>query len=118
MRARIASGEYPAGAPLPPEATMMHTYDAGRQTVRKALDELESEGLISRRRGQAATVREREALQLVKVPRGGRARSRMPTDEERREYRMEPGVPLLIRIDPAGREMEPLPADRYELGFS
>lgn len=118
LRARIVSGEYPPGSSLPVEATLVYTYDAGRLTVRAALDELEAEGRITRRRGRAALVREQQALILVKIPRGGRVRSRMPTDEERREHRMEAGVPLLIRFDPAGRELEPLPADRYELGFS
>lgn len=119
LRARILGKEYPPGSPLPTEAAMIHKYDAGRMTIRQALGVLESEGRISRRRGQAAIVREEQSLELVKVPRGGRVRSRMPTDEEMRTYRMEPGVPLLIRIDPAGRELDPpLPADRYELGFS
>jgi DNA-binding FadR family transcriptional regulator len=48
----IAEGGYREGDLLPPEATMVDTYDVGRATLREALRLLESQGLVSMRRGQ------------------------------------------------------------------
>lgn len=51
LRARIASGEFAAGALLPSESDLSGTYDASRVTVRKAFTALREEGLVDSRQG-------------------------------------------------------------------
>ena len=66
LRARIAAGGVgPAGA-LPSEAELARTYDASRVTVRRALDLLRREGLVTSRRGAGWFV----ALDPVRQPLG------------------------------------------------
>jgi GntR family transcriptional regulator len=48
LRDAIAAGRYPAGARLPTEAELMATTGLGRQTVRRAFQELSAEGAIYR----------------------------------------------------------------------
>ncbi|MEJ7584988.1 MAG: GntR family transcriptional regulator [Acidimicrobiales bacterium] len=51
MRARLAGGEFAAGRLLPSEAELSREYEASRVTVRKALEELRSEGRVDSRQG-------------------------------------------------------------------
>jgi GntR family transcriptional regulator len=51
LRDRIASGRLDEGGPLPSEQALAVEHGVSRVTVRRALGELEREGLISRRRG-------------------------------------------------------------------
>ncbi|GLZ13295.1 hypothetical protein Acsp04_35300 [Actinomadura sp. NBRC 104425] len=46
LRRRVEDGTYPAGARLPGEHTLSRELGATRNTVRRALDVLESEGLL------------------------------------------------------------------------
>lgn len=46
LRGRIEGGEYPPGAALPPITKLMKDYSLARQTVRAALNQLASEGLV------------------------------------------------------------------------
>lgn len=54
--AEIRSGRYPPATRLPSEWDLVKRCGVCRSTVRKALDGLVSEGLVSRRRGQATWV--------------------------------------------------------------
>ncbi len=56
LLAKIRSGTCPAGSKLPSEYELCSTYSISRITVRRALRELELEGLISRRRGAGTEV--------------------------------------------------------------
>lgn len=51
IRQRLLEGVYPPEKPLPSEEDMRHEFNVSRVTIRRALAELESEGLIQRRRG-------------------------------------------------------------------
>jgi len=51
LRERIDAGEFGAGRHLPSESELGRHYAASRVTVRKALDELRSEGLVDSRQG-------------------------------------------------------------------
>jgi DNA-binding FadR family transcriptional regulator len=51
LRRRIVTGEYQPGELLPPEGTLMATFDVARTTIRDAFRVLESEGLLEVRRG-------------------------------------------------------------------
>lgn len=51
LRARIEAGEYLAGRLLPSEAELSQEYEASRVTIRRALEALRAEGLVSSRQG-------------------------------------------------------------------
>jgi GntR family transcriptional regulator len=51
VRTRIEAGEFAAGQLLPSEAELSAAYDASRVTIRKALDQLRTEGLLASRQG-------------------------------------------------------------------
>lgn len=56
LRDRIASGDLGDGGALPGEQTLAVEHGVSRVTVRRALAELEREGLVSRRRGAGTFV--------------------------------------------------------------
>lgn len=56
LKARIASGEYAAGSMLPTEEQIGQAYGVSRITVRRALETLDVQGLIRRRRGVGSFV--------------------------------------------------------------
>jgi GntR family transcriptional regulator len=60
LKAEIASGEYDLGSKLATEFELCHRFDVSRSTVRQALAELESAGLVKRRQGSGTTVVARE----------------------------------------------------------
>ncbi len=51
IRQRLREGVYPLEQPLPSEEEIRQEFGVSRVTIRRALAELESEGLIQRRRG-------------------------------------------------------------------
>lgn len=56
LREQIASGAFTPGAMLPSEAELMERHSVSRITARRALDELASEGLVTRARGRGTQV--------------------------------------------------------------
>ena len=58
LRARIASGEWPAGHKIPPEDQLGDTFAVSRITVRHAVQTLEAEGLLRRDQGRGTFVRD------------------------------------------------------------
>ena len=57
LRDRIAGGHYADKAALPVEQDLASEHGVSRATVRRALDALETEGLITRRQGAGTFVR-------------------------------------------------------------
>lgn len=51
MKEKIIDGSWSEGRKVPSERELMEVYDVSRATVRKALDELMTEGLIYRKQG-------------------------------------------------------------------
>ena len=51
LRTRVEGGEFTAGRLLPSESELSATYSASRVTIRKALEDLRSEGLVDSRQG-------------------------------------------------------------------
>ncbi|WP_424321276.1 GntR family transcriptional regulator [Lacticaseibacillus chiayiensis] len=60
IRQQILSGELHVDQQLPREMTMTKTYNASRITIRKALDELEADGLIYKIQGSGTFVKSKE----------------------------------------------------------
>lgn len=56
LRAKILNGEWPPGTLLPAESELQATYQVSQITVRQALDNLVSDGLIYRQRGRGSFV--------------------------------------------------------------
>jgi GntR family uxuAB operon transcriptional repressor len=56
LRQAIETGAYAEGDQLPPERQLAVAFKAARSTVRRALDQLESAGLVSRRLGSGTFV--------------------------------------------------------------
>ena len=52
----IEKGNYPVGSRIPPEHELEETYQVSRVTVRRALAELTSEGLLERKQGKGTFV--------------------------------------------------------------
>jgi DNA-binding GntR family transcriptional regulator len=57
LRAQIAEGKYAPGDLLPSENELCSAYQVARLTVRKALEQLVSDGLIVRRQGKRSIVK-------------------------------------------------------------
>lgn len=56
LQRAIETGAYSEGDRLPPERELATTFQAARSTVRRALDQLEKAGLVSRRLGSGTFV--------------------------------------------------------------
>jgi len=56
LRARIANGEFKAGSLLPSESALCTEYQVARNTVRRALDQLATDGLIEALPGRGRVV--------------------------------------------------------------
>jgi GntR family transcriptional regulator len=58
LREQIRDGTYPPGSKLPSESELRETWGVASKTVRAALDQLRSEGLVIGRQGVGSFVRE------------------------------------------------------------
>ncbi len=79
LRDAIFSGDLPEGMTLPGEFALCQQFGLSRATVRRALDELASRGLVSRQPGRGTQVRRRSAFapQVVATIDGALERTRM-----------------------------------------
>ena len=59
LRSRISADEFAAGTPLPTEDQICKDYKVSRITVRRALEGLQRQGLIERRRGLGSFILEK-----------------------------------------------------------
>jgi DNA-binding GntR family transcriptional regulator len=95
LREQIASGALAPGALLPAEDYLAQTHDVSRTAVRRAMDLLVYEGLLTKARGRRTKVREQPERQVVHLERGDTANTRMPTEAERRDLGVPVGEPIL-----------------------
>lgn len=73
LRARINSGELAVDQRLPSEKDLQDEYGMARETIRKAVGLLRSEGLVEVRQGHGTFVRQRGEQQVIKLAKGERA---------------------------------------------
>lgn len=105
--ARITSEEYPADTRLPSERTLASDLGVSRNTVREALDVLESRKIIRRRAGSGSFVTYRSELER---PRGDRsvAENTSPLDHLVVRGILEPEMVRLAVINMTPRDLEDL----------
>lgn len=113
IRAQIESGELAPGEPLPSELRLAQEYGISRTTVRQAIGQLRTEGLVTVDRPRGTFVRVPEEAELLTLGRGERVGARMPTDAERRAHRLGEGVPVLVVTTKDGSTTVH-PADRVQ----
>jgi GntR family transcriptional regulator len=97
---RVERGEFPPGAELPAEPDLAGHYGVGKDTVRAALAELRSEGLIVTQRGYRAKVVDASEKTDLWIDPDDVVESRPPTRRERRQLAADgkpvlPGWPVL-----------------------
>src|SRR3954464_5141310 len=85
LRNQIESGELGPGEPLPSELRLAQEYGISRTTVRQAIGQLRTEGLVTVDRPRGTFVRVPEPTELVTLGRGERAGARTPTAAQRRK---------------------------------
>lgn len=102
LRRLVQDGGVRPGQRLPSEAALGQTYGLARETVRRAVRVLRTEGLVEYIRGYGVVVREQPAPQTVEVGVGTVVTARMPTADERATFRIAEGVPVLHVLYPDG----------------
>ncbi|MFF5230308.1 GntR family transcriptional regulator [Dactylosporangium sp. NPDC000521] len=112
LRQEILDGVYPAGASLPPEDGIGRMHGVGRMSVRRAIDVLRHEGLITTERGRPAQVRAQPARAFVALGGGDVVVARMPSREQAQRLRIPVGVPLL-EVHRTDGPVETYPADQF-----
>lgn len=108
-RIRTQQPGYGPGHVMPNLRQLMRESGYGRDTIVSAQKLLEDIGLLTRRRGYGALVREHREREIVHAPAGAEIHARMPTLAELELWDLDPGVPMLV-VD--GRAY---PGDRFEL---
>lgn len=67
LREEIAQGTYKKGERLPTTPELCRIYDVSNTTVKRAMDDLELEGLVARRRGSGVYVKQTEPAPTTKA---------------------------------------------------
>ncbi|WP_343948201.1 GntR family transcriptional regulator [Nonomuraea longicatena] len=112
IRAAIDSGELAAGQPVPSEKTLIQQHGVARETVRRAIAILRTEGRVQTLAGRGSYVRgSADEAEIVTLEPGARISSRMPSPAERREFGVSEGVPLFV-VERDGHDARIYPADR------
>jgi GntR family transcriptional regulator len=114
LRDQVMSGELGPGESLPSELRLAQEYGISRTTVRQAIAQLRTEGLVTVERPRGTFVRVPEKVSVIPLGRGDMASARMPTDAERRHHRLGEGVPVLVVTTSDGTTTVH-PADRVQL---
>jgi GntR family transcriptional regulator len=114
LREDIRRGRLAPGAKLPSETRLQQEHGVARETVRRAIALLRAEGLAVVHRGHGVMVREQPDVSDLTPPAGATVTARMPTAEERLQYDVDEGVPLLVVIAADG-SVGVYPADRWRL---
>jgi DNA-binding GntR family transcriptional regulator len=105
LRDLINSGGLARGE-LPSEIYLGQAYGLSRTAVRKAVEILLNEGLVTKKKGQRTKVRERPQRHVVLLDAGDEVDTRMPTEAERRQLGIPLGEPVFeVRRHGGGTEL-------------
>ena len=96
LRDEINSGALSPGDVLPSELYLAQTHGLSQTAVRRAIELLKNEGLVTKRRGRRTWVRERPPRQVVLLNPGDEVETRMPTEAERRQLGIPVGEPVFV----------------------
>ncbi|MFI2711183.1 GntR family transcriptional regulator [Micromonospora sp. NPDC018662] len=96
LRQAIRSGQLAPGQRVPTELSLTQQYQLSRLTVRRALQQLRSEGLIVVVQSRGTFVRGEQERTTVTVSKGDQVQARMPDPEERRRYALHEGEPVIV----------------------
>jgi DNA-binding transcriptional MocR family regulator len=110
IRDEIQAGRLAAGQRLPAEHDYADEHGISRYSVRHAMGVLRREGLIRTDR-MGSRVRDHGRMVVIDLRPGDVVGARMPTDQERRELRIDEGIPVIVVTRGADREI--YPADRF-----
>ncbi|MGI5178687.1 GntR family transcriptional regulator [Dactylosporangium sp. CA-152071] len=103
LRDQITAGQLRPGAYLPSETYLGQTHDMSRTAVRRAIDLLVNEGLLTKSRGQRTRVREQRERRVVLLAAGDDVETRMPTEAERHQLGIPIGEPVFVVRRAGGR---------------
>jgi GntR family transcriptional regulator len=96
LRQAIVSGKLSPGERVPAELQLIQQYTVSRTTVRRALADLRTEGLVEVRTPKGTYVVDREPTSTVTLKPGDSAIARMPTPTERHTYELlKEGEPVI-----------------------
>ncbi|MEU3452460.1 GntR family transcriptional regulator [Micromonospora sp. NPDC006766] len=96
LRQAIRSGQLAPGQRVPTELSLTQEYQLSRLTVRRALQQLRSEGLIVVVQSRGTFVRGEQERTVVTLSKGDQMQARMPDPEERRKYALHEGEPVIL----------------------
>ena len=107
LRSEIGAGTYVPGTRLPSVPKLARQYGCGVDTIRAAVHDLENEGLVivHMREGTEVTGTEPQTVVYERGP--VQISARMPSEPERRERGLPPGVPLIVIERPADSDDTP-----------
>jgi DNA-binding GntR family transcriptional regulator len=96
LRQAIVSGKLSPGERVPAELQLIQQYTVSRTTVRRALADLRTEGLVEVRTPKGTYVVDREPTATVALRSGDSAIARMPTPVERHAHELlKEGEPVI-----------------------
>ncbi|MEV0152980.1 GntR family transcriptional regulator [Micromonospora sp. NPDC050686] len=96
LRRAIRSGQLAPGQRVPTELSLTQEFQLSRLTVRRALQQLRSEGLIVVVQSRGTFVRGEQERAVVTLGKGDQAQARMPDPDERRKYGLHEGEPVIL----------------------
>jgi GntR family transcriptional regulator len=68
LRERVVNGYYPAGIAMPSEAELATSFNVSRITIRKAMEMLTAESLVTRTRGRGHSCPNKQATTISTGP--------------------------------------------------
>ncbi len=104
LRDQIETGALAPGDLLPSETYLAQTHDLSRTAIRRAIEILLNEGLVTKGRGRRTRVRERVDRHVVQLQPGDLVDTRMPTESERRALGVPVGEPVFVVRRAGGTE--------------
>lgn len=104
LRSRIEAGEWAALGRLPPERELAESFGIARNTMRRALGQLEDQGVLSRQVGRGSYLTSREADSLAGVV--GRIKGTSPADLMEVRLLLEPAAAAAAATAASDAELE------------